>query len=101
MTPRYGVFGNFLNELLGAFLLPPLLQAIMDLFRLVCCKDGSDLLGIGGPPATSSAPRSFTMRRPCAGQTSTSIFAGPGPVLRKPCTTPQRMNSYAATSDVF
>jgi hypothetical protein len=28
--------------------LPPLLQAIMDLFRLVCCKDGSDLLGIGG-----------------------------------------------------
>ena len=36
------------NKFLDAFLLPPLLQATMDLFRLVCCKDGLDLLGIGG-----------------------------------------------------
>src|SRR6266699_5416342 len=59
MTPRYGVFGNFLNELLGAFLLPPLLQAVMDLFRLICCKDGSNLLGIGG--TTSRKPRAHVL----------------------------------------
>src|SRR6266516_3123508 len=49
--------------------------------------------GSGGPPAASSAPNSFTGRRPRAGQISTSIFAGPGPGFRNPWTTPRGMET--------